>query len=138
MRVPEQVMTEYVRQWIYKAELDYRTAARLVGEPEFREAVAFHCQQAAEKYIKAFLTVRQIEFPKTHRLRLLLDLMARAAPELAASLEDLDLLSPYGVEMRYPSDFPEVLPGQERELLALAARARDAIRAELGELLGGG
>jgi HEPN domain-containing protein len=56
MKQPEQALRELVRQWLAKADLDYRTAERLLGDTEpIRESVAFHCQQAAEKYLKALL-----------------------------------------------------------------------------------
>lgn len=136
MRVLEDIVRELVEMWVAKAEMDYRAAQRLgAGAEPLREPLAFHCQQAAEKYLKAVLVRHQVEFPKTHRLRLLLDLMAPVAPGLAASLEGVDVLTPYGVDIRYPSDFPTVLPGEEIELFALATRARDAVMAELRSFL---
>ncbi|MCX6638775.1 MAG: HEPN domain-containing protein [Acidobacteria bacterium] len=49
--------------------MDYRAAERLVADSEpIREAIAFHCQQAAEKYVKAFLVRHQVEFPKTQNV----------------------------------------------------------------------
>jgi hypothetical protein len=39
---------------------------------------------------------------------------------------------PFGVRIRYPGDFPEVLPGQERMFINLAAQVRKAILAEIG------
>ena len=57
--------------------MDYRTAERLLQDAEpIRESIAFHCQQAAEKYLKAFLVSRRIEFPKTHSIGRLLDLVS--------------------------------------------------------------
>ena len=61
-----------------------------------------------EKYCKAFLTWYQIEFPKTHDLGLLLGLIASTEPSLAASLTEVARLNPYGVDMRYPGDAPEI------------------------------
>ena len=59
-----------VARWIGKADTDYRTAERLIRDAGlFREPIAFHCQQAAEKYLKAFLVSRRVEFAKTHDLR---------------------------------------------------------------------
>ena len=52
-----------------KADLDFKAAVRLSADAEFREVVGFHAQQAVEKYLKALLTQRQIEFPKTHVIR---------------------------------------------------------------------
>lgn len=71
----------YVRQWSGKAEVDFHTAERLLcDEQPIRESIAFHCRQAVEKHLKALLVVRQIEFPKTHSIAQLLDLIAGFAP----------------------------------------------------------
>jgi len=72
----------------------------------------------AEKYLKAFLVSRQIEFPKTHDLEELLELLEPVHSELAAALEGIEMLSPFGVKIRYPGDFPELLPGQEQTVFA--------------------
>lgn len=131
-------MRDLVEQWIAKADVDYRAAQQLMADSEpIREAIAFHCQQAAEKYVKAFLVRHQVEFPKTHSLERLLDLVAPVSPELATSLEEIEALTPYGVEIRYPGGFPELLPGQERTVLELASRAREAVMARLTSFLSG-
>jgi HEPN domain-containing protein len=91
-----------------------------------------------ENYLKAFLVRHQVEFPKTHHLEQLLDLTAPIAPELAASLEETEVLSPYAVDIRYPGDFPELLPGQENTVFELASRAREAVIAQLSPFLSGG
>ena len=122
-----------------KQNLDFRAAERLVKDPEpLREIIAFHCQQAAEKYLKAFLVSRQIEFPKTHDLEELLELLAPVRPDVVAMLEGIDVLSPFGVKIRYPGDFPELLPGQEQIVFDLADRTREAIMAQLQQHLAGG
>ena len=75
MRPPEEVLRDLVRDWVGKADLDYRAAERLLQDEErLREIIAFHCQQAAEKYLKGFLVRHQVEFPKTHNVRQLLNL----------------------------------------------------------------
>jgi HEPN domain-containing protein len=137
MKEPERRLRTLTGRWIAKAEIDYRTARQLAeGAEVLLEPIAFHCQQAAEKYLKAFLVSRGVEFPKTHDIRQLLYLVEPLAPELAAGLRDLDALTPYGVEIRYPDDLPSLLPGRERDLVALATRAREAVMAELGAFLG--
>ncbi|MFQ6098037.1 MAG: HEPN domain-containing protein, partial [Armatimonadota bacterium] len=69
MRPPEEVKREFVRQWVAKAASHLGVARHLLsdGSP-YVEVICFHAQQAAEKYLKAFLVERQIEFPKTHDL----------------------------------------------------------------------
>jgi HEPN domain-containing protein len=136
MKPPEEVLRELVRQWVLKADLDYQGADQLLQSADpLRDIVAFHCQQAAEKYLKAFLVRRQVEFPKTHNLRELLDLISAVAPEMAVALEEAAILTPYGVDIRYPGDFPEVLPGQEAEVFQLASRVREAVMAALAPYL---
>ena len=52
MKPPDEALLALVRQWIAKADVDYRTAERLLQDAEpIRESIAFHCQQAAEKYL---------------------------------------------------------------------------------------
>jgi HEPN domain-containing protein len=139
MKQPEVVLRDLVRQWFAKAELDYCAAERLVKDPEpLREIIAFHCQQAAEKYLKASLVSLQIEFPKTHDLEELLELLAPVRSDVAATLEGIEMLSPFGVKIRYPGDFPELLPGQEQTAFDLANRTREAITAQLQQHLTGG
>jgi HEPN domain-containing protein len=79
----------------------------LVAEERFRDIVAFHAQQAAEKYLKALLTRHQIEFPKTHVIRRLLILLGPVEPLIAEELDDANWLSPYGAELRYPAIVPK-------------------------------
>lgn len=64
-----------VRQWLLKADHDLRSAARLMsGDGEaLLDTAVYHCQQAAEKALKAYLTAHCVVFPKIH---LLLPLLA--------------------------------------------------------------
>jgi HEPN domain-containing protein len=125
-------LRELVEQWLDKAAADLDAAEQLsIRGGRFREIVAFHCQQAAEKYLKALLVRRQVEFPKTHDIGKLLDLVATVDAGIAGSLRDADALTPFGVEARYPSDSPEVLPCGEVEAIRLARAVRDAAMGHL-------
>lgn len=134
MRPPEEVKLGFVRQWLAKADEDIRACEALVnGDPPFCYPACFHAQQAAEKYLKALLTWRQIEFPKTHDIGQLLDLLRPAFPDLASDLRDATLLTPFGVEIRYPGDQPEPTVEETRQALGVAGQVRDAIRPLAGE-----
>ena len=104
----------------------------------FREIIAFHCQQAVEKYLKALLVRHQIEFPKTHDIAKLLDRVATVNANMAESLRDADVLTPFGVEVRYPSEAPELLPGGEAEAIDMARRVKDAVMISLQSYCDGG
>jgi len=124
----EQVRNKLVRQWLHKADTDLEAAEALLSQdPPFLYPSCFFSQQAAEKHLKALLTWHQVEFPKTHVIGELLDLLAEVDPSLAQSLADTTALNPYGVEIRYPGDQPEPDSVQATTALDLARKVRDAI-----------
>jgi HEPN domain-containing protein len=128
MRPADQVRRDLIRQWITTAEEDLGAAEILIlHNTSYLSAVGFHCQQAAEKFLKALLTFNQIEFPKTHDLGALLDLVSPVDTSLAESLNDILLLNPYGVEIRYPGDMPAIDPEDAQKALELAKKVRDAV-----------
>lgn len=128
MRSREEARRDLVRQWVLRAEKDFSLARHLVAEGcQYPEAIGFNCQQAAEKLLKAFLVLHQTDFPRTHNVGELLDLVASIDPALAGSLRELTALNPYGVEYRYPSDFPEMTQADAIAAFQLAQTARDAV-----------
>ena len=132
MRAREQVIQDLVEQWLAKAEIDFGVAEHLVSEGRYLNVVGFHAQQAAEKFLKALLVRCQIEFPKTHNLGELLDLVGRADQDLAQSLRHIIALNPYGAEIRYPGDLPEMTMPAAQSAIGLAAQVREAVYAALG------
>ena len=139
MKPPDVALRELVLQWLAKSAADFDAAEQLCAQGDrFREIVAFHCQQAAEKYLRAFLVRHQIEFPKTHDIAKLLDRVATVNADIAESLRDADVLTPFGVEARYPSDAPEVLQGGEIEAIGMARLVRTAVMISLQPYLDGG
>jgi len=73
----------------------------LTSERVADDIIGFHCQQAAEKLLKSLLSELGIPFPRTHNLRLLMDLLDDAGHHLPVCLVDLDVLTPFGVLFRY-------------------------------------
>ncbi len=139
MRSPEEVRRDLVRQWLVKARDDLTAAEILVAQQSpLLGIIGFHCQQAAEKYIKAFLVLHDIKFTKTHDIELLIDLIGNVDNSLADVLHDAIILSDYGVDVRYPGDIPELTPEEAKEAVKLAGMVRDAIRSALKEFLGEG
>jgi len=124
----EQVRRELVGQWLRKAEQDMRAAQSLLeDEPPLQYPSCFHSQQAAEKYLKAFLVYNQVDFPKTHDIQKILDLASSVDPQLARSLGSVIGLTEYAVQVRYPSDIPEPDTEEAKAALALACEVRDAV-----------
>jgi HEPN domain-containing protein len=100
-----QVINEVVSNWIKIAEKDLLTARQgLEAEVIVTETICFHCQQAVEKFLKAYLVKHQIEFTKTHNIMVLLNLCSKVDDSFNKELFHVDLLTDYAVEFRYPGE----------------------------------
>ncbi len=101
-------MRPITQEWVSKAEADFATADReLQVQPSpdrtlNYDAVCFHSQQCVEKYLKACLQEDNIAFNRTHDLNMLLDLLLPIVPSWETLLPNLDILTTYAVEFRYP------------------------------------
>ncbi len=108
-----------VEEWVEKAEGNYISALALTKERHrsVSDVICNQCQQCAEKYLKALLVRHGIEFPKTHDLDELEDLVIGSEPDVRLIDKFLIALNPYGVDIRYPG------------LLATTEDAKEAIKA---------
>ena len=98
--------------WFTKAKDDLKVARALLDfESEHFEAAVFHCQQAAEKSIKGYLTHHKVRFNKTHDIEKLLTVVATVNESLSARFKRAAVLTKYAVAYRYPEevDLPEPL-----------------------------
>jgi HEPN domain-containing protein/predicted nucleotidyltransferase len=95
------------KKWIEKAHNDLKIALdELNTQSPVLDMVCFHLQQFVEKYMKAFLIIKGISQPRTHDLRRLLDMCIKIDSKFELFYDStLILLTPCGVETRYPSDF---------------------------------
>ena len=124
-----------VAAWFDKAERDLASASRLLdGTPPYLDTAAYHCQQAGEKALKAFLAAHGQPIRRVHDLVLLID----ACVELDASFSQLEeaaeILTPYGTTFRYPGDATEPLESDALEAVNCAKRILDHVRMVLNPL----
>lgn len=120
-------MKELTKEWILKAENDHLVATReLKAEPVVTEAVCFHSQQCAEKYLKAMLQEQEIPFEKIHDLEILLQRCGDLLPELGPFRDALIRLSVYAVDVRYPG--PAVSLQEAGDCVAIMLDVRKVIR----------
>lgn len=106
---------EYAGEWLGKARHDWDSAKTLaLHTPPLTDTAAFHCEQAVEKTLKAFLTYKANEFEKTHNVGRLCDLCAVEDTSFDALRERADRLSDYAIDPRYPGyDDPTLEDVQE-------------------------
>ena len=99
-------MNPLTLEWVAKAEGDFNTARRELRarrSPNF-DAVCFHFQQAAEKYLKALLQESGQNILRTHQLMDLLALCQKADRSIQLLVPDLMALDGMGVKFRYPGE----------------------------------
>ena len=101
-------MKQLAKEWLNKADEDFRVAEReLAAEPPAFSAVCFHAQHAVEKALKALLVDLGVDFPRTHDLKFLQDLIKSKTPVFNDLEEALVNLSVSAVEVRYPGSKPD-------------------------------
>ncbi|MCL2148480.1 MAG: HEPN domain-containing protein [Methanomassiliicoccaceae archaeon] len=92
-----------VDEWLRYADNDLRVAHILSDHPPLQvEIICYHCQQASEKALKAFLLFSGCEPPKTHSLESLVRLCGEVADGFDDIVADCEYLNPYSVTPRYP------------------------------------
>ena len=124
-------MKDLTKEWIKKSEGDVGTAVResSVKEGANWDAVCFHAQQAVEKYLKGILQEIEKPFSKTHDLSVLLELALSEFPELSVLADDLEWLSAFAVEFRYPGE--EALEEDAKHALAIMERALSLLKQKM-------
>jgi len=110
------------RAWLARAKANLTLAekgGRMKGV--LFEDLCFNAQQAAEKALKAVCLAKDLDFPKTHSLVHLMDMLEAGGVNVPKNVRDADILTQYAVQSRYPSIVEEVTRGEYREALKFAA-----------------
>lgn len=119
------------RRWLHKADSDVKGARQLSGTtPQLNDLICFHCQQAAEKYLKALLQELGMAVPRTHDLGDLLDLLLPHDATLRPLRRGLLFLTQFAVDYRYPGE--NATKRQAEAAIRWAERIRVELRAQLG------
>lgn len=103
----------------------------LTATPPLVRGAVFHCQQAAEKALKAYLTAQEQPFRKTHDLEELGRTVATRDPSLTDLMDRAADLTPYAWRFRYPGTPVAPTSEEGRDALALAREVYDAVLARL-------
>ena len=121
-----------VLQWRAKALSDWTTVEILLESEQCpADTICFHCQQYIEKLLKAVLTYHNIEAPKTHDLRRLIQLAEPCTQELSQFANKSDILTAHGVETRYPGDYREINNNEMNEVITFAREFGKVLLMEL-------
>jgi HEPN domain-containing protein len=94
--------------------------------------IAYHAQQCAEKYLKAYLVFCSIDFPYSHNLSRLIEL-AQQVRDWPESILDAETLTPYAITARYPGEDEPVSADEANQAIAVAEQTRRLVREALAE-----
>jgi len=125
-------MKPLTAEWVSKAEGDYicvQREWRARKQPNY-DALCFHAQQCAEKYLKACLQESALPVARTHNLITLLEQMLPCNPMLETLRESLLQLNIYSVAFRYPGE--SALREDARSARSLCESVRKTLRQHLG------
>ena len=129
---PDEVRAADTRAWLVRAHEDLRGAeVDLAATPPLLGDATFHCQQAVEKTLKAFLAWHDRPFRKTHDLGELGRQCVALAPTLEPALRKAAPLSEYAWRYRYPGDPSQPTSDEVEEALAVAREVVLTLTAQL-------
>lgn len=97
-----------VTAWMDRARADLGAARLLIaGQPAYPAVALFHCQQAGEKALKAYLAAQDQPLQKTHDLETLIEQCETFDPGCGRFRSVAAELTPFATEFRYPSSEPD-------------------------------
>lgn len=100
-------------EWIENADEDLGFAKVGFDETEFYAKICFHCQQAAEKYLKAYLISKNIDPLPIHDLIRLLKQITKKDKSFDQFSKPLVFLNQFAVEARYPQEWPPLISSED-------------------------
>lgn len=133
MSIPDQNHIENVILWMSYADEDFglaNYAMKMPGSSPYR-LIAYHAQQCAEKYLKAYLVYHDIDFPYTHDIQKLLNLCG--SHKWIEKIKDAEELTPYAISSRYTGMDEPVTEDEAHHAVYLASNMKKTIRKILAD-----
>jgi len=111
------------KEWlkIAKSNLLFGKSYHKLFEDEIRlEEFCYELQQSVEKSFKALLIYNKINFPKTHSIEKLIDLLQKNNIIIPENLIISAKMTDYAVESRYPDDYVDISLEEYNEAFEIA------------------
>lgn len=117
--------------WFSKAGEDELSIKAIINGGGASSTACFLAQQMVEKYLKGLLIFYNLSFPKTHDLLELETLIININSKIKNYETELDLLSNYYIETRYPGDYPEITSIEADQAFEAAQRIKDFVLGQI-------
>ena len=132
MSVPREEILKKVRQWFRYAQDDLSVARMIANDSDAPQRIAaYHAQQATEKALKAWLIYKEVDFPFTHDLSLLLSNCEKNGAHWSDGLSAIVRLGEYATTTRYPDFELLVTSEQANEAIELATSTVNTVQSAL-------
>jgi HEPN domain-containing protein len=116
----DETLVRLIREWMTKALHDLQVARITASAADGPLDIAiYHCQQAAEKSVKGWLTAKSIPFERTHDVRRLVKQAGAVQPEFNRFASAAEILTPYVSAFRYPGLSDDSMPSRQEFDIAL-------------------
>ena len=121
-----------VERWMVKADQDLHTARTMLSvDDPVPDIACYHSQQCAEKCLKAFLCLKEMDIPKTHDLVRLLQWCLGHDPSFEDLGQSLRELTDYAIETRYPDAYREIPLEEAEGAVEQAAAVKTFVRGKI-------
>ena len=126
---------DIVNEWMQIAYDDYDSAKFLYDNkvPKPLEIICYHCQQSAEKSLKAYICSNDIDIPKTHEVKRVCMQCSETDASFTALFDDCEELEVYATETRYPIRI-EIDDTHAERALCKALRIYEFVSKKIGQL----
>ena len=115
-----------VEDWLEKGDHDLGSAKIIFQYiSEYFDTIAFHCRQSVEKYVKALLVLYNIEFPRSHDLPFLLELLSCKRKVESVQFDKAIILNNFSIEIRYPDKTIQLSSEELTEAIEIAEYFRE-------------
>ena len=119
---------ELIDSWTEKAAKDLLTVEHELSFPDaVTESVCFHCQQAVEKLLKAYLVFLGVPFTKTHEIGELITKCEDKDSKISVFKEEADKLTDYAIAVRYPEEPFEPTLEEAKDAFEIARKMKEFV-----------
>jgi HEPN domain-containing protein len=128
MTTPDPTRMAETSAWLQRTSQDMRAAAHaLTADPPLLDDAVFHCQQACEKALRAFLNWNGVPYRETHDLAEIGALCVEIDPTLESIVAQAAPLTDYAWRYRYPGGPDEPSHQETSEALQVTHTVSQAI-----------
>lgn len=125
---------DFIKEWIYEANNDLGLAEFVIdNDGTYYDLVCFHCQQAAEKFLKAYIIYLNLYYKKIHDLKYLLNVIKRKREIPKHLFNKAEMLQEYTIDSRYPDHWHDPTYKETLQCIKAAKKFKQFIFNEIKE-----